>query len=112
MESTLQKTAGVATTTAHAQLRLPEVAEAFSDLGFPAYLRVELSWVKFVGVAPMLAPAPARLKEWAYAGFAIDLASALIARLRAGDGPEARGFCGRNRRALGPPYRLRCAQVK
>jgi hypothetical protein len=32
---------------------------------------------------------PARLKEWAYAGFAINLASALIARLSVGDGPEA-----------------------
>jgi hypothetical protein len=35
---------------------------------------------------------PARLKEWAYAGFAIDLASALIAHLSGGDGPEAWGW--------------------
>ena len=40
----------------------------------------------------MLAPVPARLKEWAYAGFAINLASALIAHLSVGDGPEAWGF--------------------
>ena len=33
--------------------------------------------------------APARLKEWAYAGFAINLASALIAHLSMGDGPDA-----------------------
>ena len=32
---------------------------------------------------------PARLKEWAYAGFAINLGSALIAHLSVGDGPEA-----------------------
>jgi hypothetical protein len=31
------------------------------------------------------------LKEWAYAGFAIDLASALIAHLSVGDGPAAWG---------------------
>ena len=37
-------------------------------------------------------PVPARLKEWAYAGFAIDLASALIAHLSVGDGPEAWGW--------------------
>ncbi len=37
----------------------------------------------------MLAPVPARLKEWVYAGFAIDLASALIAHFAVGDGPEA-----------------------
>jgi hypothetical protein len=78
--------------TAYAQLRLPEVAEAFTRLGFPAYFRVELSWAKFIGVALLLAPAPARLKEWAYAGFAVNLASALIAHLSVGDGPEAWGF--------------------
>ena len=37
----------------------------------------------------LLAPAPARLKEWAYAGFAIDLASAVYAHLAVGDGPQA-----------------------
>jgi hypothetical protein len=42
--------------------------------------------------ALMLAPVPARLKEWVYAGFAINLASALIANLLVGDGPEAWGF--------------------
>jgi len=78
--------------TAYAQLRLPEVAEAFTRLGFPAYFRVELSWAKLLGVVLLLAPAPARLKEWAYAGFAINLASALIAHLSVGDGPEAWGF--------------------
>jgi hypothetical protein len=78
--------------TAYAQLRLPQVAEAFIHLGFPAYFRVELSWAKFLGVAILLAPVPARLKEWAYAGFAITLASALIAHLSAGDGPEAWGW--------------------
>ena len=56
--------------TAYAQLRLPQVAEAFTHLGFPAYFRVELSWAKLLGVVLLLAPVPARLKEWAYAGFA------------------------------------------
>ena len=75
--------------TAYAQLRLPQVAQAFTHLGFPAYFRVELSCAKLLGVALLLAPVPARLKEWAYAGFAINLASALIAHLSVGDGPEA-----------------------
>ena len=44
-------------------------------------------------MAALLIPAvPAWLKEWAYAGFAINLASALIAHLSVGDGPEAWGF--------------------
>ena len=78
--------------TAYAQLRLPQVAEAFTHLGFPAYFRVELSWAKLLGVVLLLAPVPARLKEWAYAGFAINLVSALIAHFAVGDGPEAWGW--------------------
>ena len=112
MESTLQKPALVAAKTtpkaktivywivtalfclqmsfaAYAQLRLPEVAEAFNHLGFPAYFRVELSLAKLVGVVLLLAPVPVRVKEWAYAGFAIDLGSALIAHFSVGDGPQA-----------------------
>jgi hypothetical protein len=78
--------------TAYAQLRLPQVADAFTHLGFPAYFRVELSWAKLIGVALLLAPVPPRLKEWAYAGFAINLISAVIAHLSVGDGPEAWGY--------------------
>jgi hypothetical protein len=79
--------------TAYAQLRLPQVAAAFTRLGFPAYFRVELSCAKFVGLAVLLFPmAPARLKEWAYCGFAITLLSALIAHFAAGEGPAAWGW--------------------
>ena len=73
--------------TAYAQLQLPQVAAMFTHLGFPDYFRVELSWAKFIGVAVLLAPVPARLKEWAHAGFAITLVSALIAHLAVGDSP-------------------------
>jgi hypothetical protein len=78
--------------TAYAQMRLPQVAEMFTHLGFPTYFRVELSWAKLLGVLLLLAPAPARLKEWAYAGFAITLASALIAHFAVGDAPEVWGW--------------------
>ncbi len=78
--------------TAYAQLRLPQVAAAFTHLGFPAYFRVELAWAKLLGVVLILAPGLARLKEWAYAGFAINLVSALIAHLSVGDGPEMWGW--------------------
>ena len=37
------------------------------------------------GILVLLLPAPVRLKEWAYAGFAITLGSALIAHLAVGD---------------------------
>jgi len=74
--------------TAYAQLSLPQVAQAFIHLGFPGYFRIELSLAKILGVLLLLAPVPARLKEWAYTGFAITLVSALIAHLAVGDGPE------------------------
>jgi len=78
--------------TAYAQLRLPQVAESFTHLGFPAYFRVELAWAKLLGVVLILVPVPVRLKEWAYAGFAVNLVSAIIAHLAVGDGPEAWSF--------------------
>ena len=79
--------------TAFAQLKLPQVTEAFNHLGFTsAAFRIELSWAKFIGIVVLLAPLPARLKEWAYAGFAITLVSALIAHFAAGDGPQAWSF--------------------
>ena len=78
--------------TAYAQLNLPQVAEMFTHLGFPAYFRVELAWLKLLGVVLLLAPVPARLKEWAYAGFAITLGSALIAHFAVGDAPEVWGW--------------------
>jgi surface polysaccharide O-acyltransferase-like enzyme len=78
--------------TAYAQLHVPQVALAFTHLGFPGYFRVELSWAKLLGVVLLLAPVPARLKEWAYAGFAITLVSALIAHLSVSDGPEVWGW--------------------
>ncbi len=73
-------------------LRLPEAAQAFTRLGFSAAsFRGELSWAKVAGVIALLIPMfPARgaiyvIKEWAYAGFAINLISALIAHLSISD---------------------------
>ena len=72
-------------------LRMPEAAQAFTRLGFASNaFRVELSWAKVAGVIVLLIPAfSARLKEWAYAGFAINLTSALIAHSSISDRPAA-----------------------
>ena len=78
--------------TAYAQLKLPQVAEAFHHLGFPDYFRVQLSWAKLLGVVLLLAPSPGRLKEWVYAGFAFDIGSAVLAHLAVGDGASAWGW--------------------
>jgi putative oxidoreductase len=78
--------------TAYYELHmLPLAAEAFARLGFSAdSFRVELSWAKVLGVLALLIPAvPARLKEWAYAGFAFNLISALIAHASIHDLPVA-----------------------
>ena len=78
--------------TAYYEVRvLPQAAQAFTRLGFPAAsFRVELSWAKVAGILALLLPVvPARLKEWAYAGFAINLVSALIAHISIHDRPAA-----------------------
>ena len=80
------------TFTAYGQLRMPQVAAAFQHLHFPDYFRVELSLAKLLGVLLLLLPLPSRLKEWAYAGFAIDLGSAIIAHVSVGDGVQAWGW--------------------
>jgi hypothetical protein len=102
--------------TAYAQLTLPQVAEAFTHLGFPEYFRVELTWAKLLGVVLLLAPVPARLKEWAYAGFAFTLVSALIAHLAVGDGRRrgalrwAPACSGRSRTFSGAAWRRRASR--
>jgi surface polysaccharide O-acyltransferase-like enzyme len=73
--------------TAYAQLALPQVRQEFVHLGYPDYFRVELSVAKIIGIFVLMAPVSIRLKEWAYAGFAITLTSALIAHVAAGEGP-------------------------
>ena len=65
--------------------------QAFARLGFPnSYFRFELSLAKLVGAVALLVPMiPSRLREWAYAGFAINLFSAVIAHLSISDQPLA-----------------------
>jgi putative oxidoreductase len=78
--------------TAYYELRmLPDAAQAFTRLGFASdAFRVELSWAKVLGVLVLLLPmVPARLKEWAYAGFAINLVSAFIAHTSIHDRPTS-----------------------
>ena len=59
---------------------------AFVHLGFPLYFKVELTIAKILGVLALVIPAvPFKVKEFAYAGFAITLVSAAIAHLGRGD---------------------------
>ncbi len=67
--------------TAYWEWFAPQAVQAFARLGFPAAsFRMELSVAKVLGVLALLIPAmPMSVKEWAYAGFAFNLVSALIA---------------------------------
>jgi hypothetical protein len=59
---------------------------AFHHLGLPHYFRVELTVAKALGVLALLLPnVPHKIKEFAYAGFAITLISASIAHFSVGD---------------------------
>ncbi len=59
---------------------------AFVHLGFPDYFRIELTVAKALGVLALLIPGiPIRVREFAYAGFAITLISASIAHFSIGD---------------------------
>jgi DoxX-like family len=69
----------------YAYLSSPAIAQAFHHLGFPDYLRVELALAKLIGAIILIAPVSARVKEWAYAGFAIIFISAFVAHTASGD---------------------------
>ncbi len=57
----------------------------YAQFNLPNYFRVELSVFKILGLIVLLIPQfPARIKEWAYAGFGITLISACIAHYSTG----------------------------
>ena len=64
-----------------------EIKGVFVHLGFPSYFRIELGVAKILGVIALIIPlVPRSLKQFAYAGFTINIISALIAHLASGDG--------------------------
>ena len=66
-------------------LRLENIAESMGALGYPAYVMSILGVAKLLGVMALLVPGQPFLKEWAYAGFVIDLLGAIASHLFAGD---------------------------
>jgi hypothetical protein len=65
--------------------RQAPLVEAYTHLGYPLYFMTLLGASKLLGVATLLAPGLPRLKEWAYAGFTINMASAVASHLASGD---------------------------
>jgi uncharacterized membrane protein YphA (DoxX/SURF4 family) len=62
-----------------------QLKQAFVHLGFPSYFRIELAIAKITGAIILMIPYKTRIKEWAYAGFAIVFTSAFIAHISSGD---------------------------
>ena len=69
----------------------PQTVQGFAHLGYPQQLRIILAIAKPLGAIALLVPGMVRVKEWAYAGFAIAWICAFIAHYLAGDGPRAFG---------------------
>ena len=58
----------------------------FVHLGFPGYFRIELAIAKIFGALVLILPMlHAKVKEFAYFGFAITFVSAFISHLSSGD---------------------------
>jgi putative oxidoreductase len=72
--------------SAYGYLTSEEMKAAFIQFGFPAdSFRIELAVAKVLGIAALLLPfVPKTLKGFAYAGFTINLVSALIAHIANG----------------------------
>lgn len=71
--------------SAFAYFTNPEVATGFERMGFQDYFRIELGIAKLIGATVLLIPfLPNRVREWAFAGFAITFISAFIAHVANG----------------------------
>lgn len=73
---------GVMLYTAITYFTAEKMKDSFKHLGFPDFFRIELGIAKALGALALLLPfLPSRLKEAAYAGFAITFVSAIVAHL-------------------------------
>ena len=73
---------GVMLYTAVTYFAAEKMKDSFTHLGFPDFFRIELGIAKALGALALLLPfLPSRLKEAAYAGFAITFVSAIVAHL-------------------------------
>jgi DoxX-like family len=61
------------------------VAYLHDHMGYPLYFIQIISVAKILGAIAILLPLPARVKEWAYFGFFIDLVVAVFSFIALGD---------------------------
>ena len=67
----------------------PQAVQGFEHVGYPQQLRIILGIAKPLGAIVLVIPGVAKLKEWAYAGFAFAWISAFVAHYLAKDGAMA-----------------------
>jgi hypothetical protein len=67
-------------------LQVESAKEAMKHLGYPVYLNTIIGTEKILGVIALLQCKFKTIKEWAYAGFAIDIIGAAASMFFAGDG--------------------------
>lgn len=67
------------------------VVQQMRDMGYPDYFTRLLGVWKLLGVLAILAPAPRRLREWAYAGLFFDLSGAVISHIAVGTATDSGG---------------------
>ena len=76
---------------AHARVEgavAPPGVDGITHLGYPVYFLTILGIWKILGVAAMLSPKTAQLKEWAYAGFFFTMSGAIFSHVAVGDQPK------------------------
>src|ERR1041384_1185528 len=66
-------------------LQIKEAVEVMNHLGYPPYLLPFLGYAKLLVVIGVLQPWFPRLREWAYAGLAIDVIGAFYSHVSSGD---------------------------
>jgi len=66
-------------------IKLKEEADVMTRLGYPLYFLTIIGIWKLLGVAAVLIPRFALLKEWAYAGFFFVMSGAIFSHFAVGD---------------------------
>jgi hypothetical protein len=91
--ATLWLSLGMVATGLVQLLRLPQEGQVsppgtygIVHLGMPVYILGLIGVWKMLGVAAVLAPGVALVKEWAYAGFFFLMSGAVVAHVAVGDG--------------------------
>lgn len=70
-------------------LRMDEAKKVLEHLGYPMYFLQFIGFAKLLGATILLIPIFDKLKEWAYAGLAIDLTGAIYSIIQVdGFGPN------------------------